>query len=62
MKTEQEIRELYNKMLEHTELLMDKINNPDKYDEVNIDNIQEHVNNANDQLEMNALMKWILNE
>jgi len=30
MKTEKEIREKYDEMLKHTELLMDKVRNPDK--------------------------------
>jgi hypothetical protein len=29
MKTEKEVREKYEEMLKHTELLMDKLNNPD---------------------------------
>jgi hypothetical protein len=61
MKTEEEIREKYEEMLEHTELLMDKVRNPDKYDDVNIENIQEHIKNENEQHQMNALINWILN-
>ena len=61
MKTEKEIREKYEEMLKHTELLMDKVRNPDKYDDVNIDNIHEHINYENEQHQMNALIKWILN-
>ena len=61
MKTEEEIREKYKEMLEHTELLMDKVRNPDKYDDVNIENIQEHIKNENEQHQMNALINWILN-
>jgi hypothetical protein len=60
MKTEQQIREKYDEMLEHTKLLMDKVRNPDKYEDVNIDNIQEHINGENEQHSMNALMKWVL--
>lgn len=60
MKTEKEIREMYEKMLTHTELLMDKVRNPDKYDDVNIENIQEHINNENGQHHLNALIKWVL--
>jgi hypothetical protein len=60
MKTEQLIREKYDEMLEHTKLLMDKVRNPDKYEDVNIDNIQEHINGENEQHSMNALMKWVL--
>ena len=61
MKTEEEIREKYEEMLEHTELLMDKVRNPDKYDDVNIENIQEHIKNENEQHQMNVLINWILN-
>jgi hypothetical protein len=61
MKTEKEILEKYEEMLKHTELLMDKVRNPDKYDDVNIDNIHEHINYENEQHQMNALIKWILN-
>jgi hypothetical protein len=60
MKTEQQIRETYDEMLEHTKLLMDKVRNPDKYEDVNIDNIQEHINNENGQHSMNALIEWVL--
>jgi hypothetical protein len=60
LKTEKEIIEKYNEMLEHTELLMDKVRNPDKYDDVNIENIQQHINNENGQHQMNSLMKWVL--
>ena len=62
LKTEKEIIEKYNEMLEHTELLMDKVRNPDKYDDVNIENIQQHINNENAQHQMNSLMKWVLGE
>ena len=61
MKTETEILEKYEEMLKHTELLMDKVRNPDKYDDVNIDNIHEHINYENEQHQMNALIKWVLN-
>ena len=61
MKTEKEIREMYEGMLKHTKLLMDKTTNPDKYDDVNIENIQQHINNVNEQHSMNALIKWVLN-
>jgi hypothetical protein len=60
MKTEEQIRKKYEQMLEHTELLMDKVRNPDKYDDVNIDNIHEHIQGENEQHSMNALMGWIL--
>ena len=61
MKIEKEIREKYEEMLEHTELLMDKVRNPDKYDDVTIENIQEHIENENEQHQMNALINWVLN-
>jgi hypothetical protein len=61
MKIEKEIKEKYEEMLEHTELLMDKVRNPDKYDDVTIENIQEHIKNENEQHQMNALIDWILN-
>ena len=61
MKTEKEIKEKYKEMLEHTELLMDKVRNPDKYDDVIIENIQEHIKNENEQHQMNALINWVLN-
>lgn len=60
MKTEQQIREKYDEMLENTKLLMDKVRNPDKYDDVNMGNIQEHINSENKQHSMNALMEWVL--
>ena len=60
MKTETEIREKYDEMLRHLELLMDKVRNPDKYDDVNIENIQEHINIENEQHRVNSLMRWIL--
>jgi hypothetical protein len=60
MRTETEIREKYDEMLEHTKLLMDKVRNPDKYEDVNIENIQEHINIENEQHRMNSLMRWIL--
>ena len=60
MKTEQQIRKKYEEMLEHTKLLMDKVRNPDKYDDVNIDNIKDHIQGENEQHSMNALMEWIL--
>jgi hypothetical protein len=61
MKTEKEIREKYEEMLEHTELLMDKVRNFDKYNDVTIENIQEHIQNENEQHQMNALINWVLN-
>jgi hypothetical protein len=60
MRTETEIREKYDEMLKHLELLMDKVRNPDKYDDVTIENIQEHINAENTQHSINAIMKWVL--
>jgi hypothetical protein len=60
MKTEQQIRKKYEEMLEHTKYLMDKVRNPDKYNDVNIHNIQEHINGENEQHSMNALIEWVL--
>jgi len=54
MKTEKEVREKYEEMLKHTELLMDKLNNPDKYDDVNMENIQEYINSSYEQNHLNA--------
>jgi hypothetical protein len=61
MKTKKEIKQKYKEMLKHTELLMDKVRNPDKYNDVNIENIQEHINHENEQHQMNALINWVLN-
>jgi len=61
MKTEKEIREKYEEMLKHTGLLMDKVRNFDKYNDVTIENIQEHIQNENEQHQMNALINWVLN-
>ena len=62
MRTEKEIRKKYEEMLKHTELLMDKVRNPNKYNDVNIENIQEHINGENEQHHLNALIKWVLND
>jgi hypothetical protein len=62
MRTEKEIRKKYKEMLKHTELLMDKVRNPQNYDDVNIENIQEHINGENEQHHLNALIKWVLND
>ncbi len=62
MRTEKEIRKKYEEMLKHTELLMDKVRNPQNYDDVNIENIQEHINGENEQHHLNTLIKWVLND
>lgn len=60
MRTEEEIKKKYDEMLNHTELLMDKVRNPQNYNDVNTENIQEHINSENEQHSMNALMMWVL--
>ena len=60
MKTEEQIRKKYEEMLEHTKLLMDKVRNPSKHDDVSLDNIHDHIIAENAQHSMNALMEWIL--
>jgi cytoplasmic iron level regulating protein YaaA (DUF328/UPF0246 family) len=68
MKTEEQIREKYNQMLEHTKLLMDEVSNHSKHDDVSVDNIRDHIRGENEQridalifqYTMNALMEWIL--
>jgi hypothetical protein len=60
MKTEEQIREKYNQMLEHTELLKDRVRNPDRHSDVNINNFHDCIRNENAQHSMNALMEWIL--
>ncbi len=47
-------------MLEHTKLLTDKYQNPNNHDDVNVNNIQEHIRNANEQFSMNSLIEWVL--
>jgi len=47
-------------MLKHTDLLMDKVRNPEKYDDVDVRNIHKHIQIENEQHQMNSLMKWVL--
>jgi len=61
MKTENEIREKYEKMLKHTEDLDDMVNNTNKYSGINIENIQDHIKVREEQYKLNALIEWILN-
>ena len=61
MKIQQEITEKYKEMLEHTKLLDDKVNNPDKYPDITIQNIQELVQAREAQYQINSLVEWILN-
>ena len=49
-------------MLSHLELLMDKVRNPQNHDDVDINNLQEHIDAENEQHSLNALIKWVLNE
>lgn len=62
MKSEKEIRELYEEMLINTELLKDKVRNHQKYDDVSVGNIQGYIDNENLHYHLNALMKWVLND
>jgi hypothetical protein len=61
MKTEKEIRDKYEEMLKHTEDLDDMVNNPSKYDGINVENIQSHIRIREEQYQMNSLINWILN-
>ena len=61
MKTEKEIREKYEEMLNHTKDLDDMVKNPNKYDGINIENIQNHIRIREEQYQMNVLINWILN-
>ena len=61
MKTENEIREKYEKMLKHTEDLDDMVLNPNKYSGISIENIQDHIKVREEQYKLNALIEWILN-
>ena len=47
-------------MLKHTEILMDKVRNPYKYN-INVADIQEHIDIENYQHGLNALIEWVLN-
>jgi hypothetical protein len=60
MKTENEIREKYEKMLKHTEDLDDMVQNPSKYSGITIENIQDNIKVREEQYKMNALIEWIL--
>jgi hypothetical protein len=60
MKTEKEIREKYQEMLKHTEDLDDMVQNPSKYNGINIENIQKTIQAREEQYQMNALVEWIL--
>ncbi len=61
MKTENEIREKYEKMLKHTEDLDDMVNNPSKYSGITTENIQQHIKAREEQYQLNSLIEWILN-
>jgi hypothetical protein len=60
MKTEEQIIKKYEQMLEHTELLKDRVRNPDRHSDVNINNFHDYIRDENEQHSMNALMEWIL--
>jgi len=61
MKNEQQIREKYEEMLKHTEDLDDMVQNPSKYSDISIENIQDPIRIREEQYKMNALIEWILN-
>jgi hypothetical protein len=48
-------------MLNHTKDLDDMVKNPNKYDGINIENIQNHIRIREEQYQMNVLINWILN-
>ena len=60
MKSEEQIKRKYVEMLEHTKLLVDKYENPNNHDDVNVMNINQHIQNANEQFSMNSLIEWVL--
>lgn len=61
MKTQQQIEQKYKEMLEHTKILDDKVNNPNKYPHITIEDIQELVQAREAQYQINSLVEWILN-
>ena len=61
MKTQQQIEQKYKEMLEYTKILDDKVNNPNKYPDITIQNIQELIEAREAQYQMNSLVEWILN-
>lgn len=61
MKTQQQITEKYKEMLEYTKILDDKVNNPNKYPHITIEDIQELVQAREAQYQINSLVEWILN-
>ena len=61
MKTQQQIEQKYKEMLEYTKILDDKVNNPNKYPDITIQNIQELIEAREAQYQMNLLVEWILN-
>jgi len=46
---------------QHIEDLDDMVNNPSKYDKINVENIQNHIRIREEQYQMNALINWVLN-
>ena len=61
MKTQQQIEQKYKEMLEYTKILDDKVNNPNKYPHITIEDIQELVEARETQHQINSLVEWILN-
>jgi hypothetical protein len=61
MKTEQQIRDKYKEMLQYTEILDDKVQNPNKYKDITTENIQQHIKAREEQYQLNSLIEWILN-
>lgn len=62
MRSQKEIKEKQLEMLSNLKLLMDKVRNPQNHDDVDINNLQEHIDAENEQHTLNALIKWVLNE
>ena len=61
MKTEQQIRDKYKEMLQYTEILDDKVQNPNKYKDITTENIQQYIKAREEQYQLNSLIEWILN-
>ena len=62
MRSEKQIRKKYEEMLEHSLILIDKVSNPWRYEDINVDNIHEHIRNRNEQYNLIALIEWILDK
>lgn len=59
MRTEKEINEKYEAMLLNTRKLKRVIDNPT---DVEIKNIQKHIDDYHEQLRYNDLIKWVKND